>query len=206
VRCAFFDGNLHSEFTLEEYFEDAVGSHACSFEASMRVTNGIPIGRSLLLPVDIVNCVTPLKAQDGIDSVIALMTSHHCRHKMAFVGLTIDSVTALMTLHHCRHKMAFVGLCRCTDDVAPLQAQDGLCWTYHRLCHCTDDVAPLQAQDGLCWTNHRLCHCTDDVAPLQAQDGLCWTNRCIQCLSLYGARFQTELCTRGYHLFPRMFP
>jgi hypothetical protein len=110
VRCAFFDGNLHSEFTLEEYFEDAVGSHACSFEASMRVTNGIPIGRSLLLPVDIVICVTPLKAHDGIDSVIALMTSHHCRHKMAFVGLTIDSVIALMTSHHCRHKMAFVGL------------------------------------------------------------------------------------------------
>jgi hypothetical protein len=35
----FFDGNLHSEFTLE----GAVGSHACLFEASMCVTDGIPI-------------------------------------------------------------------------------------------------------------------------------------------------------------------
>jgi hypothetical protein len=29
--------------------EDAIGSHACSLEASMRVTNGIPLGCSLLL-------------------------------------------------------------------------------------------------------------------------------------------------------------
>jgi hypothetical protein len=37
-------------------FEDAIGSHACSFEARMRVTNGIPLGCSLLLPVHTVNC------------------------------------------------------------------------------------------------------------------------------------------------------
>jgi hypothetical protein len=30
-------------------FEDAIGSHACSLEASMRVTNGIPLGSPLAL-------------------------------------------------------------------------------------------------------------------------------------------------------------
>jgi hypothetical protein len=31
----------------------------------MRVTNGIPLGRSLLLPVCTVNCVAKLKGDDG---------------------------------------------------------------------------------------------------------------------------------------------
>jgi hypothetical protein len=43
--------------------EDAIGSHACSFEANMRVTNGIPLGSSLLLPVCTVNSVQTLKAR-----------------------------------------------------------------------------------------------------------------------------------------------
>jgi hypothetical protein len=46
-------------FTLE----DAIGSHTCSLEANTRVTNGIPLGSSLLLPVDTVNCVQTLKAK-----------------------------------------------------------------------------------------------------------------------------------------------
>jgi hypothetical protein len=44
--------------------EDALGSHACSLEASMRVTNGIPLGCSLLLPYDApVFSVQTLKAR-----------------------------------------------------------------------------------------------------------------------------------------------
>ena len=35
---------LRQKFTLE----DAIGSHACSLEANMRVTNGIPLGSPLL--------------------------------------------------------------------------------------------------------------------------------------------------------------
>jgi hypothetical protein len=34
---------------------DAIGSHASSLEANMRMTNGIPLGYSLLLPVGTVN-------------------------------------------------------------------------------------------------------------------------------------------------------
>jgi hypothetical protein len=43
--------------------EDAIRSHACSLEANMRVTNGIPLGSPLLLPVDTVNCVATRKAK-----------------------------------------------------------------------------------------------------------------------------------------------
>jgi hypothetical protein len=42
--------------------EDAIGSHACSLEASERVTNDIPLGCSLLLPIDTINSVATLKA------------------------------------------------------------------------------------------------------------------------------------------------
>jgi hypothetical protein len=42
--------------------EDAIGFHACSLEANPRVTNGIPLGSSLLLLVCTVNCVQTLKA------------------------------------------------------------------------------------------------------------------------------------------------
>jgi hypothetical protein len=49
------------EFTLE----DAIGSHACLLEANTHVTNGIPLGSSILLPVDTVNCVATLKVQHG---------------------------------------------------------------------------------------------------------------------------------------------
>jgi hypothetical protein len=42
--------------------EDAIGSHACSLEANVRVTNGIPLGSLLLLPVGTVYCAQTLKA------------------------------------------------------------------------------------------------------------------------------------------------
>jgi hypothetical protein len=41
--------------------EDAIGSHGRSLETNMRVTNGIPLGSSLLLPVGTVHCVQTLK-------------------------------------------------------------------------------------------------------------------------------------------------
>jgi hypothetical protein len=41
--------------------DDAIGSHACSLEAIICVTNGIPLGCSLLLPVGTVNSVQTLK-------------------------------------------------------------------------------------------------------------------------------------------------
>jgi hypothetical protein len=50
---------FRQKFTLE----DAIGSHACSLEANIRVTNGIPLGSPLILPVDTVNCVQTLKAR-----------------------------------------------------------------------------------------------------------------------------------------------
>jgi hypothetical protein len=56
-----FEGTVRGfrqKFTLD----DAIGSHACSLEANMRVPNGIPMGCPLLLPVGTVNCAQTLKA------------------------------------------------------------------------------------------------------------------------------------------------
>jgi hypothetical protein len=58
---------FRQKFTLE----DAIGSHACSLEASRRVTNGIPLGSSLFLPVHTVNCVQTLKGD-----VVTFLDSH----------------------------------------------------------------------------------------------------------------------------------
>jgi hypothetical protein len=49
-------------FRQEFALEDAIGSHACSFEASMHVTNGIPLGCPLPLTFATVNSVQTLKA------------------------------------------------------------------------------------------------------------------------------------------------
>jgi hypothetical protein len=47
--------------------EDAIGSHTCSLEANMRVTNGIPLGSPLpLIVIAIINHVETLKARPGL--------------------------------------------------------------------------------------------------------------------------------------------
>jgi hypothetical protein len=53
---------FRQKFTLE----DAIGSHACSLEASRRVTNDIPLGCPLFLPVHTVNCVQTLKVFQSV--------------------------------------------------------------------------------------------------------------------------------------------
>jgi hypothetical protein len=49
-------------FRQKSTLEVAIGSHACSLEAYMRATDGIPPGSQLLLPVGTVNCVETVKA------------------------------------------------------------------------------------------------------------------------------------------------
>jgi hypothetical protein len=84
-----------------------MGSHACSLEASKGVTNGIPLGCSLLLPVGTVNCVATLK---GV-------------RPGGTAPLTMDSATPLMTSHNTegreawQHCTANHELCHHTDDV-----------------------------------------------------------------------------------------
>ena len=68
VRCAFFDRNLHSRMPLDPTH---VHLKPCSLEANMRVTNGIPLGCSLVLPVDTANCVQTLKA-NGFTRLVEL--------------------------------------------------------------------------------------------------------------------------------------
>jgi hypothetical protein len=50
--------------------EDATGSHACSLEANMHVTNGTPLGIPLLLPVGTVNCVQTLKGNTLVQATL----------------------------------------------------------------------------------------------------------------------------------------
>jgi hypothetical protein len=63
----FYSANFYAEhgarFRQKFTLEDAIGSHACSLEANMRMTNCIPLGRPLLLQVATVNCVQTLKAR-----------------------------------------------------------------------------------------------------------------------------------------------
>jgi hypothetical protein len=67
---------FRQKFTLE----DAIGSHACSLETNTRVTNGIPLGCSLFLPVHTVNCVQTLKARKdlGAPMLELLLTVRAC--------------------------------------------------------------------------------------------------------------------------------
>jgi hypothetical protein len=65
ITCTTVLGHLGTVCVFEQDFalEDAIGSHACSLEANMRVTKGIPLGSPLLLPfVTTVNCVETAKA------------------------------------------------------------------------------------------------------------------------------------------------
>jgi hypothetical protein len=60
---------FRQEFTLE----DAIGSHGCSLEVSMRVASGIPLGCSLLLPVGTVNSVQPRKVRFLVRSIVCVI-------------------------------------------------------------------------------------------------------------------------------------
>jgi hypothetical protein len=53
-------------FRQDFALEDAIGPHACSLEANMSVTNGIPLGSPRLLPVDTVNYVDTLKVRSTL--------------------------------------------------------------------------------------------------------------------------------------------
>jgi hypothetical protein len=66
--CADTDRNMNggsSQCTVrvfrQKFTRGAIGSHACSLQANMRVTNGITLESSLLLPIATVNCVQTLK-------------------------------------------------------------------------------------------------------------------------------------------------
>jgi Na+/proline symporter len=61
IVVSYWYGGAVPFFRQKFSLEDAIGSHACSLEANMRGTNGIPLGCPLLLPVGTVNCVQTLK-------------------------------------------------------------------------------------------------------------------------------------------------
>jgi hypothetical protein len=70
---------FRQQFTLE----DAIGSHACSLEANTRVTNGIPLGFLLFLPVHIVKCVQTLKVRRQIRPTLQVVNLQQVRPPFA---------------------------------------------------------------------------------------------------------------------------
>jgi hypothetical protein len=74
LNICVYGARFRQKFTLE----DAIGPHACSLQASRRVTNGILLGSSLFLPVHTVNCVQTLKAhhQRNTTSAIEVLIWH----------------------------------------------------------------------------------------------------------------------------------
>jgi hypothetical protein len=103
---------FRQKFTLE----DAIGSHACSLEANTRVTNGIPLGSSLLLPVDTVNCVQTLKV-DHINPQPSTDRSIFRSARCAFSTLDSSAVLGLglsgcgcCTVRVFHHGFAVLGL------------------------------------------------------------------------------------------------
>jgi hypothetical protein len=99
---------FRQKFTLE----DAIGSHACSLEANMRVTNGIPLGSPPLLPVGTVNCVQTLKATptgnalvdssnpEGMKSVTDHWHEGHSARFLISCFLTLEAATTILLLLH----------------------------------------------------------------------------------------------------------
>jgi hypothetical protein len=58
-----FAVDMHgARFPTEITLEDAIGSHACSLEVNIRVTNSIPLRCQLPLTVSTINFVQTLKA------------------------------------------------------------------------------------------------------------------------------------------------
>jgi xanthine dehydrogenase molybdopterin-binding subunit B len=83
MECSWgYGARFRQKFTLE----DAIGSHACSLEANKRVTNGIPLESSLLLPVDAVNCVQTLKVSKALGVGMANITVQSRRAGGGFGG------------------------------------------------------------------------------------------------------------------------
>jgi hypothetical protein len=102
-------GSLRTVRVFRQIFtlEDAIGSHACSLEANTRVTNGIPLGSSLLLPVDTVNCVQTLKARRKGDHFASRESNHAAEHVPAKESLLPCTTIGLWLWSRLRGRIAF---------------------------------------------------------------------------------------------------
>jgi urea carboxylase len=83
-----FTGDMSgARFPTESYTRDAIGSHACSLEANMCVTNGIPLGCLLFLPVHTVNRVQTLKADHPCKrrTILGRLRVSHHHHQSRYL-------------------------------------------------------------------------------------------------------------------------
>jgi hypothetical protein len=132
--------------------EDGIESHTCSLKVKMRVTNGIPLGCSLLLPVHTVNCVQTLKVSNT--------TCNASQTGCAWCLLcTMDSATN-RRLCHAQHALRSKrgGACRFHS------ADHKLCYEPRTLPRTMNSASNhgigRNAEVGLFmpFANHELCH------------------------------------------------
>jgi hypothetical protein len=102
VRCLRF----RQKFTLE----DAIGSHACSLEANTRVTNVIPLGSSLLLPVDAVHSVQTRKVVLAVLKANPQAATQQCTQGRT--PLHVGAGRTVRVFHHgfCCVRVSAIGL------------------------------------------------------------------------------------------------
>jgi hypothetical protein len=192
---------FRQKFTLEE---DAIGSHACSLlQASRRVTNDIPLGCPLFLPVHTVNCVQTLKVT--------------VRKEPSNFGYDWSPITETQGLWL---PVYLVGQAKVIilDVVATVHVKGGLNPTVPLLrgdvefevkvvtrVNLTSPSTVVYSVGGN-WSSAPATRSvklsagvSEVVDMLPAADvELWWPAGC-------GARFQTGFCTRGCHWIPRMF-
>jgi hypothetical protein len=80
-------GGMVLVFEQDFALEDAIGSHACSLEATMRVSNGIPLGSPLLLPVATMNYAQTLKVMNH-----PMVSGWHTTRSVPCTGLSQTSM------------------------------------------------------------------------------------------------------------------
>jgi hypothetical protein len=95
----WYGARFRQKFALE----DAIVSHACSLDASRRVTNGTPPGCPFIVPVGTGNCVQTLKGGGGatmgppltMNSATALMTSRNAERTGVLFGAPLQTLTGV---------------------------------------------------------------------------------------------------------------
>jgi hypothetical protein len=75
--CLLYGARFRQKFTLK----GAIGSHACSLQANKRLTNDIPLGCLLLLPVGTVNSVQTLKVSRSAHPRQLVLTMNSVTHR-----------------------------------------------------------------------------------------------------------------------------
>jgi hypothetical protein len=134
-------GTVHV-FRQKCSLDGAIGSHACSLEASMRVTNDIPLSRPLPLTVCTVNSVQTLKAKEGL--VVVVMTEQHtvewCKEHLMFGNEHGVQITICANAYGSRCRGEIVDMFAMSLGDYLIIANSTFSWWSHFFRHCRDNL------------------------------------------------------------------